>query len=75
MAFRDRRLPELALFAAAAILHTWPLASAPGTWARVDNADTALNAWAIAWVGMALLRDPLNLFNTNIFYPEGARNV
>lgn len=70
MALRDRRLPELALFVAAAILHTWPLASAPGTWARVDNADTALNAWAIAWVGMALLRDPLNLFNANIFYPE-----
>src|SRR5690606_29401397 len=37
VALRDRRLPELALFAAAAILHTWPLASAPGTWGRVDN--------------------------------------
>jgi hypothetical protein len=58
------------VFAAAAVLHTWPLASAPATWARVDNADTALNAWAIAWVGMALLRDPLHLFDANIFYPE-----
>jgi hypothetical protein len=67
---RNRRLPELALFVAAAILHTWPLASAPGSWGRVDNADTALNAWAIAWVGMALPRDPLHLFNANIFYPE-----
>lgn len=54
----------------AAVLHTWPLASAPGTWARVDNADTALNTWAIAWVGMAILRDPLHLFDANIFYPE-----
>jgi hypothetical protein len=67
--FRNRRLPELALFVAAAILHTWPLAS-PGSWGRVDNADTALNAWVIAWVGMALPRDPLHLFNANIFYPE-----
>lgn len=70
MAVRDRRLPELALFALAAVLHTWPLASAPGTWTRVDNADTALNTWAIAWVGMVALRSPLDLFNANIFYPE-----
>ena len=70
MDLRNRRLPELALFVAAAIAHTWPLASAPGTWARVDNADTALNAWAIAWVGMALIREPLRLFDANIFYPE-----
>ncbi len=70
MALRDRRLPELALFLAAAVLHTWPLASAPGTWARVDNADTALNVWAIAWVGMTLPRDPLRLFDANIFFPE-----
>jgi hypothetical protein len=52
------------------VLHTWPLASAPGLWARVDNADTALNAWAIAWVGMALVTQPLGLFDANIFYPE-----
>jgi hypothetical protein len=70
MDLRNRRLPELALFVAAAIVHTWPLASAPGTWGRVDNADTALNAWAIAWVGMALVHDPLQLFNANIFHPE-----
>ena len=46
MAVRDRRLPELAVFVLAAVLHTWPLASAPGMWTRVDNADTALNTWA-----------------------------
>lgn len=39
-------------------------------WARVDNADTALNAWAIAWVGMSLVREPLEMFNGNIFHPE-----
>lgn len=52
------------------MLHTWPLASAPGTWGRVDNADTALNAWIVAWVGMTFPRDPLHLFDANIFYPE-----
>jgi hypothetical protein len=70
VALRDRRLPELALFAAAAVVHTWPLASAPGTWTRVDNADTALNTWAVAWVGIMALRDPLHLFDANIFFPE-----
>lgn len=70
MVVRDRRLPELVVFVLAAVLHTWPLASAPGTWTRVDNADTALNTWAVAWVGVMSVRAPLDLFNANIFYPE-----
>ena len=70
VALRDRRVPELALFVLAAVAHTWPLASAPGWWTRVDNADAALNAWAIAWVGITIVRAPLDLFNANIFYPE-----
>lgn len=70
MVVRDRRLPELAVFVLAAVLHTWPLASAPGTWTRVDNADTALNTWAVAWVGIMSVRAPLDLFDANIFYPE-----
>lgn len=52
------------------MLHTWPLASAPATLGRVDNADTALNAWIIAWVGMVFPTDPLHVFDANIFYPE-----
>jgi hypothetical protein len=56
------------------VLHTWPLASAPTTFGRVNNAHTALNAWgAIAWVGMSLLRDPMHLFHANIFYPDHER--
>jgi hypothetical protein len=70
VALRDRRLPELAIFVLAAVLHTWPLAARPGWWSRIDNADTALNAWAIAWVGMAIVRAPTALFEGNIFYPE-----
>lgn len=36
----------------------------------MDNADTALNAWIIAWVSHALTTAPLHLFDANIFYPE-----
>jgi hypothetical protein len=53
-----------------AIIHTWPLATAPGTLSRNDNADAQLNAWALAWIAHQLPRDPAHLFDGNIFYPE-----
>jgi len=34
-----------------------------------DKQDALLNTWIIAWVGHALITEPLNLFNANIFYP------
>jgi hypothetical protein len=34
-----------------------------------DKQDALLNTWIIAWVGHALVTDPLHLFDTNIFYP------
>ncbi len=37
---------------------------------RMDNADTALNAWILAWVAHQLPVAPLQLFDANIFYPE-----
>src|SRR4029077_13618480 len=46
------------------------LAQAPATWSRVANADYTLNAWALAWVVHQAPRDPLHLFDANIFYPE-----
>jgi hypothetical protein len=79
MAVRDRgvaalawrpRVASLAVFVALAMAHTWPLALAPGTLARIDNADTQLNAWILAWVPHQLARDPRHLFDANIFYPE-----
>ena len=60
----------LALFAAMAILHTWPLAAAPATWSRHDNGDAILNEWIIGWIAHQLPRNPLHLFDANIFYPE-----
>ena len=63
-------LAALFLFVVLAVLHTWPLAAAPGKWSRNDNGDTVLNEWAIAWVSHALVTDPVHLFDANIFYPE-----
>jgi len=61
---------SLALFAALAVLHTWPLASAPGLLSRNDVADTVLHEWILAWVAHQLVTDPLHLFDANIFHPE-----
>ena len=64
-----RRWPILLLFAAFAVLHTWPLATAPGSLSRNDNADTILNEWTIAWVAHQAIADLPDLFDANIFYP------
>jgi hypothetical protein len=63
-------LAALGLFAALAVLHTWPLAAGLNTLSRHDIADAMLNEWAVAWVAHTLPRDPLHLFDANIFYPE-----
>jgi hypothetical protein len=60
----------LGLFAVLAIIHTWPLASAPGRLSRNDNADTVLNEWTLAWVAHEAPRDPVRLFDAPIFHPE-----
>jgi len=65
-----RSLGVLGLFVALAVLHTWPLATAPRTLSRHDNADAILNEWTVAWVAHQLPRDPLRLFDANIFHPE-----
>jgi len=56
-----------------AIIHTWPLATAPGTLARNDNADAQLNEWILAWVAHQLPRAPARLFDGNMFYPSAIR--
>lgn len=67
--FRSRRLAAFAICLLLAIAHTWPLAAHPGRYSRNDNADTELNEWIMAWVAHQLPRDPLHLFEANIFYP------
>jgi hypothetical protein len=53
-----------------AALHTWPLATSPARLSRVDNADTQLNAWILGWVAHQAPRDPVHLFDANIFHPQ-----
>jgi hypothetical protein len=60
----------LALFVLLAVLHTWPLAAAPGHWSRNDTGDTVLHEWIMAWVAHQMVTDPIHLFDANIFYPE-----
>lgn len=60
----------LAICLLLAVVHTWPLVTAPGTLARNDNADAELNEWILAWVAHQLPRDPVRLFHGNMFYPE-----
>src|SRR5206468_11871462 len=67
---RRPRLCSLALFAALALMHTWPLVTDPRHLSRNDNGDTVLNEWTIAWVAHQLPRSPLHLFDANIFYPD-----
>lgn len=57
-------------FIGLAVIHTWPLATDLPHISRVDNADTELNAWAVSWVAHRLPRDPLHLFDANIFFPD-----
>lgn len=51
------------------VLHTWPLATAPATLSLNHNGDAMLNEWIVAWVQHQLPRDPLRLFQANIFHP------
>src|SRR6478672_7482553 len=39
----------LLLMVAFAVIHTWPLALAPGTHSRNDNGDAQLNTWILAF--------------------------
>jgi len=65
----SRRASAAAVCLLLAILHTWPLALAPGRHSRNDNGDAQLNEWIMAWVAHQLPRDPAHLFEGNIFFP------
>ena len=70
MSWRSRWRVPAGVCLLLAIIHTWPLATAPGTLSRNDNADAQLNAWALAWIAHQLPHAPAHLFDGNIFYPE-----
>ena len=53
-----------------AVVHSWPLASDPVHLSRLDNHDAELLTWTVAWVAHILPREPLDLFEAPILYPE-----
>jgi hypothetical protein len=57
------------VFLLLALIHTWPLVTGLDHLSR-HNDDEWLNAWAVSWVAHQLPRDPLRLFEANIFYPH-----
>src|SRR3954468_14231197 len=66
---RGRHAATAVVFACLSVVQLWPLALSPAKVIRW-NADTLLNAWAMAWVVHQAPRHPLQLFDANIFYPE-----
>ena len=56
---------------AAAVLMTWPLATGLGHLGRTQNSgDGRFAVWNVAWVAHALVTNPADLFDANIFYPH-----
>jgi hypothetical protein len=55
---------------ALAVLVTWPLVLHMSSRISPDLGDPVRTAWQVAYVGHALLHDPLHLFNSNAFYPH-----
>jgi multisubunit Na+/H+ antiporter MnhF subunit len=55
---------------ALAVLVTWPLVLHMGSRISPDLGDPVRTAWQVAWVGHAMLHEPLHLFDSNAFYPH-----
>ncbi len=52
------------------IITTWPLVLHLPSRIAPDLGDPVRTAWEVAWVGHAMLHDPLHVFNANAFYPH-----
>jgi len=53
-----------------AVITTWPLVLHLPSRIAPDLGDPVRTAWQIAWVGHAMLHNPLHLFDANAFYPH-----
>ncbi len=54
----------------AAVITSWPLVLHLPSRISPDLGDPVRTAWQIAWVGHAMLHDPLHIFDSNAFYPH-----
>jgi len=57
-------------FAVLTAAMTYPQVRRMADAVSVNEGDPLFSAWRLAWVAHQLPRDPLNLFNANIFHPE-----
>ena len=55
---------------ALAVITSWPLALHLPSRIAPDLGDPVRTAWEVAWVGHAMLHNPLHLFDSNAFYPH-----
>ena len=55
---------------ALAVLTSWPLVLHLPSRIAPDLGDPVRTAWQVAWVGHAMLHNPLHLFDANAFYPH-----
>ncbi len=70
-ALRAKEVAWVALAGVAlAVLTTWPLVLHMGSRIAPDLGDPVRTAWQVAYVGHAMLHDPLHLFDANVFYPH-----
>jgi hypothetical protein len=63
-----RELLVFALFVAASIILTWPLARLLPS-AVVDPGDPLINTYIVSWVSHALATDPARVFHPTVLYP------
>ena len=55
---------------ALAVITSWPLVLHLPSRIAPDLGDPVRTAWQVAWVGHAMLHNPLHLFDSNAFYPH-----
>jgi hypothetical protein len=60
----------VSVFTALTAIMTYPQIRLLMTGVSVNEGDALFSTWRLAWFAHQLPRDPLNLFNANIFYPE-----
>jgi len=53
-----------------AVITTWPLVLHLPSRISPDLGDPVRTAWQVAWVGHAMLHNPLHIFDANAFYPH-----
>ena len=53
-----------------AVITSWPLVLHLTSRIAPDLGDPVRTAWQVAWVGHAMLHNPLHIFDANAFYPH-----